>query len=250
MLAHRNYRQRRAAPLFRLYCARSIGRRRSLRSERGSHWPGPGFFETVSYCPARRLERVVEFVAGKAFGDSQNNRGAFNRALVEMACHDCPANTQSRAGARLMSLEMTPGQARRFTGSPASAVRRITQFLPPLIGLALRADWPAGVSHMGKGGAREPRLRIGAASARRCCGSCWPGNRRNPLFRRSGCRPNDLQLKIRPPPLWRRVALIVAHNGQAGRRRHGDADAGIRTFEVCDSPERLSPATKGSSDNS
>jgi hypothetical protein len=74
--------------------------------------PGPDFFEAIFHSLASRRERGVEFVAGIAFGDSQNNRGAFDRALVEMACHDCPANTQPRTGARLMSLRATPSQRR------------------------------------------------------------------------------------------------------------------------------------------
>jgi hypothetical protein len=80
----------------RLYCARSIERRRLLRSERDLRWPRPWLLRGNIPLPASRLERGVEFVAGIAFGDSQNNRGAFDRALVEMACHNCPANTQPR----------------------------------------------------------------------------------------------------------------------------------------------------------
>jgi hypothetical protein len=52
--------------------------------------PGPGFFEAVFHCPARRLERCVKFVAGIASCDSYDGRGAFECALVEMACHDYP----------------------------------------------------------------------------------------------------------------------------------------------------------------
>jgi hypothetical protein len=60
--------------------------------------PGPGFFEAVSDCPARRLERVVEFVAGIAFGDSQYNRGAFDRALSKWRVMVVPRTLSLRRG--------------------------------------------------------------------------------------------------------------------------------------------------------
>ena len=46
---------------------------------------GADFSEAEHDCPARRLERRVEFVAGIAVGDSENDRGALDRALVKMA---------------------------------------------------------------------------------------------------------------------------------------------------------------------
>jgi hypothetical protein len=116
-----HYRQKRGAQV-----SGSIARNRSGRVDRFDQsaagvGPGPGFFEAASDCAARRLERGVQFVAGVAFGDSLDNRGAFDRALVEMACHDCPANTQSRAGASDDVPRDDPQPNRVFTGSPASA---------------------------------------------------------------------------------------------------------------------------------
>jgi hypothetical protein len=143
-----------------------------------------------------------------------------------MACHGCPANTESTAGARLMSLRDDPRPTvALYRVAGQRAVRRITQFLPSLIGLAPSCGLAGRRLPYGERGAREPRLRIGAASARRCCGSCWPGNRRNPLFRRSGCRPNDLRLKIgAAAALAARRAHCCEEYRQASRRRHGDAD--------------------------
>jgi hypothetical protein len=102
--------------------------------------PGPDFSEAVFHCLASRLERGVEFVAGVAFGDSQKNPGAFDRALVEMACHDCPANTQSRAGARLMSLEMSPemSPAESFSVQDPRPARS-----EPDHAVLTAADWPS-----------------------------------------------------------------------------------------------------------
>jgi hypothetical protein len=66
-------------------------------------------------------------------------------------------------------------------------------------------------------GARESqRLRIGAASARRRCGSCWPENQRKPTF-----SPQRLPRTFRgigAAATLRRVAVIVARMlGKAGR---------------------------------
>ena len=57
-----------------------------------------GFLEAVFDCAACHIERGVEFFAGIAAGDFQDDRGAFDRPLVEMACHDCPRNTPSGRG--------------------------------------------------------------------------------------------------------------------------------------------------------
>ena len=80
MIVHRRTDRWRLAALL----SGSIARNRAGgvdRFDQSAAGRSPALASLRQYRPARRLERVVEFVAGIAFGNSQYNRGAFDRAL-------------------------------------------------------------------------------------------------------------------------------------------------------------------------
>ena len=89
-----------------------------------------GFLEAVFDCAACHIERGVKFFAGIAAGDFQDDRGAFDRPLVEMARPDCPHNSPSgrgweapRPGVILRDIIDAPPRRRRATrNSPQAGI--------------------------------------------------------------------------------------------------------------------------------